>query len=675
MRSAFLLETMPAYYFASVSDFLHTDSDAIVGRLTARIASDGFTSFFTKAADAWKEELEILSSALGVVRKQYPPASAWAVLLEYPIPRRQKRIDAVVLDEDIIFVVEFKVGSATPDRSALAQVEDYALDLRDFHAASAHHLIVPILVPTRYNGSRLELVTVSEDEPVQPVLIVDNSSLASTLTTHYYALHQVSKPPIDPTDWDHSPYKPVPTIVEAAEHLYAGHEVTEITRAHASSSLVLTTQYLEEVIHQAQEQSKKVICFVTGIPGSGKTLIGLQAAHSPRVHDSVFLSGNGPLVKIVSEALARDQARREPGVNLREARRRVTTFIQNVHVFLREYTESNPLHLPNHVVIFDEAQRAWDLPKSKKEFNRTMSEPMAMLSVMNRHSDWAVLIALVGGGQEIYKGEAGLTEWGNALAENFPNWDVHVSEEVLAGGSSVSGKTLFRSTEPPSSLRIIRSPELHLRVSQRSIRAEDINSWVNAMLLGDRVLAQQVASNPEFPIFLTGSLEVLRAELQRRTRGTRRCGLVASSGALRLRSYGIEVSSGFTNAYPFTHWFLAERDDFRSSFQLEVAATEFQCQGLELDWVGLCWGDDLVWSHECEAWESRILRGARWANLKNIRNREYLLNKYRVLLTRAREGTIIWVPPGDPSDPTRDPVRLQATADYLLQCGARQLPD
>ena len=512
---------------------------------------------------------------------------------------------------------------------------------------------------------------------MQPVIATTPKQLASTIITSYASLPPSSQTPIDWQAWDRSAYHPVPTIIEAAEHLFAEHDVSEIAHAHADvHNLELTTKSLIAAVQDAQSQHKKIICFVTGVPGSGKTLTGLSAVHSSELRiggqpAGVFLSGNGPLVKIVSAALVKDARKR---MKTDEAKRRFPHLSRMYTHSLRAYQNQDPSDLPyEHVVVFDEAQRAWDRAKSMKKFDRNESEPETMFRIMDRHRDWAVIVALVGGGQEIYDGEAGLSEWGKALSERFPHWEIRVSEEALLGGPSVAGSPLFPNGRP-TNLTIVEQRDLHLSVSVRSFKAESINLWVNAVLNGRADAAREVASQiADFPILLTRSLTELRETLARVTRGSRRNGLVASSGALRLRAHGIEVSSGFCRGYGYAHWFLSPREDYRSSYQLEVAATEFECQGLELDWVGVCWGDDLIRSASGDSWDYRALRGLKWSNIKDPRNRSYLLNRYRVLLTRAREGVVIWVPEGDSSDPTRDPARLDATADYLLRCGVRRV--
>jgi hypothetical protein len=365
--------------------------------------------------------------------------------------------------------------------------------------------------------------------------------------------------------------------------------------------------------------------------------------------------------------------------------------IQNVHVFTEEYAQRLRHEAPiERVVVFDEAQRAWDsaqVIRSARTSRRgpgevlvVDSEPHQMLGIMDRHPDWAVIVALVGGGQEIHTGEAGLAEWGKALAGPFSHWEVFASPEAVRGGESVAGSVLFPVAEtgaspPLPSSRVRIDPALHLELSLRSFRASAFTLWVNATLAGDARLAAEVTLMlTEFPIFVTRSLHTLRAHLRARARGLRRPGLLASSGALRHRAYGIELSQSFRNDYPYEQWFLASPDDVRSSYQLEVAATEFECQGLELDFVGLCWGGDFIRDPSGPGWVSRRFAANRWLTVRDMESKQYLLNKYRVLLTRAREGLIIWVPPGSPTDPTLDPAYFDATFAYLKSCGLSEAP-
>lgn len=669
---------MPAYYRTTVGQLLHVDHARVIGELTLGAERDGFHSLLTELIRSWRHELSALTGICSELAKAIPGSADWGLLLEYPIPRRQKRLDTVLLDDNLVFAVEFKIGASSFSAQDKAQVEDYALDLRDFHAASAGSTIIPILVATSTIGHGSGDLGLFSDA-VKPVLTAGGSDLAGVIAGAYSTYHAPGSARLDPLRWDTSSYKPVPTIIEAAEMLFAHHGVMEIARSHAGvHNLTETTSAIMKTIEYAQSASKKVICFVTGVPGAGKTLAGLNVIHSPELRTGdrpagSFLSGNGPLVNIVSEALSRNDALRTRRTK-RQSRREVTTFIRNVHVFMNEYVKEKPEEKPyDHVVVFDEAQRAWSADKAYREFERESSEPEMMLKIMDRHPDWAVLVALVGGGQEIYDGEAGLAEWGLALKEKFPHWEIVASPEALNGGPSVAGSRLFDG-DVPETLVIRVDPAMHLPVSIRSFRAEAMTDWVNAVLSGEADKASRIKETfSDLPIALTRSLERARAWLVERTRGLRRCGLVTSSGALRLRAFGLEVSSSFRQSCNWCEWFLAPRGDVRSSYQLEVAATEFECQGLELDWVGLCWGNDFTWDPSARTWEYRRFRGNKWNRIKKPADRVYLLNKYRVLLSRTRDGLVIWVPPGLPDDPTLDPERLDGTAAYLLKCGAEPL--
>ncbi len=515
-------------------------------------------------------------------------------------------------------------------------------------------------------------------DAVRPVCRANASDLASLLSMAFKAESDATALAIDGAAWDFSAYRPVPTIVEAAEALYAGHNVREIAHSHAGAiNLTLTSDKLVEIVECAQRGHLKVACFVTGVPGAGKTLAGLNVVHNPALRQAgrpsaVFLSGNGPLVKIVSAAITRDFRRR----TLRDGgERTVSTFIQNVHSFVREAMDKPDRAPPEHVVVFDEAQRAWDAVQNAKKTGQEISEPETMLSIMDRHPDWAVLVALVGGGQEIHNGEAGLAEWGRTLRDKFPHWRVAVSPKALTGDTSVAGHRLFEDGNK-GALLIQPESALHLDVCLRSYRAQRVSEWVEAVLSGDTTKAASIMADiGEFPIVLTRSLGTARAWLQGHRRGLRRCGLVASSGAIRLRPHGLELSSGFRqgNRDIYVHWFLAHPPDVRSSNQLEVAASEFECQGLKLDWVGVWWGGDFTFDNPAGGWSSRSFSGSRWGNVGKEVDRRYLLNTYRVLLTRAREGLVIWVPPGDSADLTRPSSWFDATAYHLVRCGLAEI--
>ncbi len=426
---------------------------------------------------------------------------------------------------------------------------------------------------------------------------------------------------------------------------------------------------------EAEAQRKFVICFVTGVPGSGKTLVGLNLAFSKHagrepIH---FMSGNGPLVQVLQTVLARHRMSQK--VRALDARLHAKTLIENVHVFARTYTDDERQRAPsNHVVIFDEAQRAWNRAQNLAKFKRDYSEPEMLLKIMERHENWAVVIALVGGGQEINTGEAGLEEWGRSLASAGKPWTIHASPEALNGGASVAGNKLI--SDEQAGLDVVPDQRLHLDVSIRSLRADSYARWVNHVIEGEPEAAAALIPHLSFPIFVTRDLNTLRRSLQRQTLGLSRCGLVASSQAARLRAEGLEPDSAFHGNYPWEHWYLAAAGDVRSSYQLEVFATEFEIQGLELDWVGLCWGGDFVWSAQRKEWLVRAFRPTsnKWSEIKSAEKRKYRKNAYRVLLTRARQGIAVYVPAGDPVDVTRKPQEFDDTFAFLLACGAQAMP-
>jgi len=384
-----------------------------------------------------------------------------------------------------------------------------------------------------------------------------------------------------------------------------------------------------------------------------------------------FMSGNGPLVSVLQEVFKRHAMAK--GIPARQAEIQAETLIEDVHRFAKTYTELDKLSAPSHhVVIFDEAQRAWDLAQSKRKFAREDSEPTMLLKIMERHNDWACVIALVGGGQEINDGEAGLEEWGKALSLSSTPWRVFASPEVIHGGTSTANRRLF--ADGVVTREVQTNSALHLRTSNRSLRADRLAAWVNAVLDGDAGTANAMNIAEKFPLFLTRNLQVMRSKLRHESLGESRFGLVGSSEAERLRAEGLEPSGSFHRDYPWQHWYLADRSDVRSSYFCEVFATEFEIQGLELDWIGVCWGGDLIWDgtnwRERKFWKTGT---PRWIYTKSESEKQYRRNAYRVLLTRARQGTVLFVPSGDEKDPTRSPLEMDRTAKFLLQCGVRSL--
>ena len=647
-----------SYYEADLHDFFKASENEILGELAA---AHRF-SLENQQRYAWQKQIQILKISLATF-------TVGRIYFEFSIPRMGKRADVVVLIEGVVFVVEFKVGSAAFDRSAIEQVHDYALDLKNFHKGSHQAAIAPILIATSAEPQPPVDITWANDHVGTPVCAAP-LDLPKIITA---ALRHTQTPFINHVAWSHSGYQPTPTIVEAAQALYRHHDVSEISRSDADAkNLGRTSDRIGEIIDNAKANSRKAICFVTGVPGAGKTLAGLNIATSRiRGHadeNAVFLSGNGPLVDVLREALARDQSTRE-GSSKKDAARSVSSFVQNIHHF-RDEALRDPQAPDERVVVFDEAQRAWNKEQASKFMRQKrdhadfdMSEPAFLVSVMDRHEGWCVVVCLIGGGQEINTGEAGLAEWVKVMGEDFTHWDVHVSSRlddpdyIWDEATSAALKKVIASTDEA----------LHLGVSMRSFRAETLSEFVSHVIENrpDQARDAYTKIAGRYPIQLTRDLSVARQWLRDKSRGSERFGLVASSGANRLRPEGIFMKSQIDAPM----WFLNDSSDVRSSFYLEEVASEFDVQGLELDWAGVCWDAD--YRFEAGSWKHYSFRGAKWQRSNAIEKRLFLKNAYRVILTRARQGMVIFVPRGSQEDPTRPCAYYDQTYDYLRLCGLK----
>ena len=654
-----------AYYSSSIADFLQTNPSAIIGDLSL---AHGRNVDQTQL-DAWFEQINILNRVL--------TNRVGRIYFEYAIPRMGKRIDVVLLIGPVIFVLEFKVGESHFTTSALDQVTDYCLDLKNFHESSYNCVIVPILIATASRHVMSIVCTTPQNDKLLAPIRSTVSLLAQVIDK--VLAFAADGPDVDPEAWERGRYCPTPTIIEAALALYKGHSVDDITRHEADKpDISLTSNTIDDIIRESRDGSFRSIIFVTGVPGAGKTLVGLNTAtkHQNKDDDlySVFLSGNGPLVAILREALALDHFENENKegrpVTKGEARRRVRSFIQPIHLFREEgLTDDNPPR--EHVVLFDEAQRAWDVQRlanfmkgsrrKRRVFEFTQSEPQFLISCMNRHSDWAVIVCLVGGGQEINAGETGISGWIETLNRFFPDWHIYISSR-LTDEEYGAGEALKDLSGRPY---ITFNPNLHLAVSMRSFRAENLAYLVKQLLDRDASGARETLAqlNDKYPIVITRDLVRAKEWLRRKARGSERYGIVASSEAQRLKPYAIDVKSTIDPI----HWFLDGKEDVRSSYYLEDVATEFQVQGLELDWTCVTWDADF--RHTQLGWEHWYFVGSGWYHIRKRERQKYLKNAYRVLLTRARQGMVIVVPSGDSIDPTRNPEFYDSTFDYLRDVG------
>lgn len=662
-----------AFYAAPVNEFLAASDEEAYAPLAA---PKGYT-LAPEQLSAWALQLPVLRAALADLPAGLEASTGPWIHLEFDIPRLGRRVDAVLVTASCVIPIEFKVGAKKFERLDIEQAWDYGLDLKNFHAPSHAAPIFPILCATEARDSDRRWKPPHADG-VRPPFCCNGESLGRAIHLALESVDPVAIDPatINPAVWGSGSYSPTPTIIEAARSLYARHTVHDITRSDAGAvNLAATSGCIERIIATAKAGRRKAIVFVTGVPGAGKTLVGLNVAtrHGKRsdAAHAVFLSGNGPLVAVLREALARDdldRARRtDPKARIGTSRNAVRAFIQNVHHF-RDDTLRDPAPPDDHVVVFDEAQRAWDsrqlasfMKRKKGRPGFTQSESELLLSALDRHGDWAVVVCLVGGGQEINTGEAGIGAWLESVRTAFPGWDVFISPHLTDSEYAATG-ALARLTESRAGAAAATfEPALHLATSMRSFRAESLSRFVKALLDGEVEAGRELLESfrEQYPIVLTRSMRAARRWIRQQRRGTERAGLVASSSAQRLKPHAIDIR---VNIDP-VHWFLSPAKDTRSSLYLEDAATEFSVQGLELDWTIVTWDADLRWSGD--DWSYHSFRGAKWTDVKKPERRQYLKNAYRVLLTRARQGMVIFVPPGAKRDKTRSPGFYEGVSQYL----------
>ena len=685
------MATTRFYYSNTISGFYAEEPCSIIGKLTGSSQHD----INPKMANAWKEEI----SSLREVLSKYKNTDRGSIYLEYNIPRMGHRIDAIILIDGIVFILEYKTGEQTFNQSARNQVWDYALDLKNFHADSKDRILVPIVVVPDAPDNHCSIELRSSTDKVYEPLFTNTRQLGIVIQN---ILAQATVRPTQSDDaWANSGYEPTPTIIEAAIALYEKHNVADITKS--GGDIEKTSKALSKIIDDCRSEHRKAICFITGVPGAGKTLIGLNTAieQSGKEGKAVYLSGNFPLVEVLQEALTRDYIARKRCIESNEekktrtkkgdAKREVKTFIQMIHHYRDQYLEGveithedikrrrgypDEAYIPTeHVAIFDEAQRAW----TKEELQRFMrekkniqnfpySEPEYLISCMDRQHDWGVVVCLVGNGQSINKGEAGLKEWIESILRRYGSWDVYMSQAVLKSGE-LSQKQI---TDIPL---LNYQEELHLEMSMRSFRSESVSLFINQLL--DLKVEEAKSTLYElrennYPIVLTRSLERAKRWLRSKKRGNERIGLLASSKAERLKAISINVKYNPN----FVHWFLEDSQDIRSSDTLEDALTEFEVQGLEIDWACVAWDADLRLSEDKRSWEHFQLRGgSKWQKIKKPVNQEYQINAYRVLLTRARQGVVVLIPEGNDTDTTRKREWYDRTYNYLKGIGIPEIQD
>ena len=676
------------YYGKTIAEFLAEEPEAIFGALSQAESFD--TARDQK--NAWNEEIGLLKSILQGYNGD--------VFFEYSIPRLGKRVDVILLINGVVLCLEFKAGAERFETADKEQVWDYALDLKNFHEPSRDLFVAPVLVATDAPDEPFELVTCNYDDKVYAPLQANASTLKEAIVK---VVDATPKANVEGMNWARGRYSPTPTIIQAASALYAKHNVESITRCDAGENLKVTTDFILGVIDHAKANNEKCICFVTGVPGAGKTLVGLNVAMKQfeKKEPAVYLSGNKPLVDVLTEALARDKVKqeREAGkqYTLTTARREVKSFIQIIHHYrdnalakLKMPIRDGKLEIDEakakkheedgyseveHVAIFDEAQRLWDQPhlsawlaRKKGVQNFPMSESEFLIWSLDLRPDWAVVVCLVGGGQEINSGEAGIAEPIRAANDTFPNWNVFISPQLTAKEYAEGNVDALLETNP----KVQKNVFLHLATSMRSFRAENLSNFVGQLLDRDASAAKTTYAEfcANYPIILTRDLAKAKAWLRKVSGGSERYGMICSSQAFRLRPLAIDV-----RAKPnIVDWFLDDITDIRSSLFLEDVATEFDIQGLELDWSCLIWDGDFQYAPD--GWIQKDFSGGKWKNINAPERRAFQVNAYRVLLTRARKGMVICVPEGDrghPTDDTRRPEFYDATFEYLRSLGLKEI--
>lgn len=655
-----------AYYSNSIEEFIKEDINSIYGKISSNYDLNKLT---IQQSNAWKKQIEILKQTISLFQGN--------IYFEFTIPRMGKRVDNILIIDNCIFVLEFKIGSDIYDKHAKDQAFDYGLDLNNFHEGSHNQNLIPILVADK--APSIGNVYSKSIDNLYQTICANSNNLEDVINNTLALLKSSQK--VNNLFWEQSIYKPTPTIIEAATALYKKHNVSEISRSDSGAvNLSVTSNCISEIIDFSKGNKRKSICFITGVPGAGKTLAGLNIANirSNYIEEehAVFLSGNGPLVDVLREALARDKVKtaKENGESLSKenAKSQVKSFIQNIHHFrdasLRD--EKAPIE---KVTIFDEAQRAWTKEqassfmkrnKGNSEFNK--SEPEFLIEVMNRHKDWCTIVCLIGGGQEINTGEAGLEEWIRPFENNFNDWDIYYSSKIIEDENYIKDNNALTILKNKNAER---KNELHLSVCLRSFRSAQLSSFIQEIINNDIKKAKNIYKEfieKDYPIRITRDLEKAKNWLNKKANGNERTGIIASSGAIRLRPFGLNVKAKIDAPI----WFLNDREDIRSSYFLEEVATEFDIQGLELDWTCVAWDGDLFYNNN--QWNYKKFTGTTWKNCSNVERIKYLINSYRVLLTRARQGLIIYIPKGNKEDLTRPDFMYDGTFEFFKSIGIEE---
>lgn len=613
----------PWGWAGTVAEFLSTPADRWLASVSSHHQRLWHMPPAQSQVTAWQSEVRAMSEALRRCCSALPDeAPAWGVVFEYELPLEGgRRPDVVVLAGHSLVVLEFK-SSPIPTQADLDQVRGYVRDLVDYHAAS--HDLAPHAL----------LVLDSADNDFAGV--IDGVVVTAPSGIDHYLYAARTNGSVDLSAWLDASYEPLPMLVDAARRIFRDEPLPHVKRALAAG-IPETVELLGQLIDQTSDEEGRVLALVTGVPGAGKTLVGLRLVYerSESHGRATFLSGNGPLVQVLQDAL---QSR---------------VFVRDLHAFIKTYALNQRRRTPDeHVIVFDEAQRAWDAKYMHAKKGVARSEPELLVEIGERIDSWAALVGLVGEGQEIYSGEeAGLAQWRSAALPPSANksWTVHVPPRLEHAFEGLTVQTHER---------------LDLTVSLRSRRAEHLHQWVQLVLEGSIPLAARQAlriQSDAYPMYVTRNLDEAISYVRARFVGepAKRTGLLASSHAKILPRFGVDNGWQATRRLKVHKWFNAPPDDPEAGNALNDPVTEFQCQGLEVDLPILCWGEDYRWHHD--GWSLTPIRRQYRQDDPN----QLLRNSYRVLMTRGRDGLVIYLPPTD---------LLDATELTLLAAGVRHIP-
>jgi len=560
-KYTFSTQTGKAYYCNSIPGFIQDTSDSIIGHLVKRAFDNN-----DKQIDAWNNQICELQ------KKLEECAMEGDIIFEYDIVRLGKRIDVILLIKHMVFSLEFKNGKNIYTAQDAQQAEDYAIDIKNFHKESEDLYVCPILIAT--DAPKYKKEQSIDSYPDKQIFLQREN-----MDTLADKLRQIidkygDDEEIDFDKWFNSPYHPTPTIIAAAVEAYTSHDISEIAHSEAGQDDIdKCEQKIEEIVEYARKNRKKCVCFVTGVPGAGKTLVGLDvvAKNLKKKTDnlSVYLSGNGPLVEVLREALKKSV--KDKKQNKKETEAAINALIQSSFAFKRDNARLDK-PTPEHIMIFDEAQRVWDVQKMtrkhEKDPDMSVSEPHLLFRIMDRHDDWAVMICLVGLGQDIYDGEVGINEWFRTGIEDFKDWEMYFSPAIFA---QIEDKDIdvdvIKSCE-----RCHEMMELHLKTSVRSFRADKQCQFVDSLLDNAPEKAKEVYSfiSEKYPVYITRDIKKAKKWARSQVIGSQRCGVLACSSAQRLKPEGVYVPTEID----VKNWFLAPSDDLRSSNMMEVVASE-----------------------------------------------------------------------------------------------------